>query len=113
MLAAEGDQVFMKAAVALDAQEAVFQQAALQVIFELLADEPWQMTARALDLLHEARVMFSNDGIERGLFGLMPVIGRRDGNRVRNKHRPRMKESFQSWFGIPSSLYAANLLESR
>jgi hypothetical protein len=45
LLAAEGDQVFMKAAVALDAQKAVFQQAALQVIFELLADKPRQMTA--------------------------------------------------------------------
>jgi hypothetical protein len=30
----------MHAAVALDAQEAVFQQAALQLVVELLADEP-------------------------------------------------------------------------
>jgi hypothetical protein len=44
-LAAEGDQVFMKAAVALDAQKAVFQQAALQVVVEFLADEPRQVTS--------------------------------------------------------------------
>jgi uncharacterized membrane protein len=38
-LAAERDHVFVSAAVALHAQEAVLQQAALQVILELLADE--------------------------------------------------------------------------
>ena len=45
VLAAEGDQVFMKAAVALDGQEAVFQQAAFQIIFELLAHESGKMAA--------------------------------------------------------------------
>jgi hypothetical protein len=39
----ESDQVFMKAAVTLDAQKAVFQQAALQVVLELLADELGKM----------------------------------------------------------------------
>ena len=39
-LAAEGDQVFMQAAVALDAQEPVLQQPAFQVILELLSDKP-------------------------------------------------------------------------
>jgi hypothetical protein len=43
-LAAERHQVLMRAAVALDAQEPVFQQAALQVVIELLADEPRQVT---------------------------------------------------------------------
>jgi len=38
--AAEGDQVFMQAAVALDAQEPVLKQPAFQVILELLADKP-------------------------------------------------------------------------
>jgi hypothetical protein len=33
----------MKAAVAFDAQKAVFQQAALQVVLELLADELGKM----------------------------------------------------------------------
>jgi len=40
VLAAEGDQMFMQAAVALDAQEPVLQQPAFQVILELLADKP-------------------------------------------------------------------------
>ena len=39
VLAAERDQVFMTAAVALDAQEPVLQQPAFQVILELLADK--------------------------------------------------------------------------
>ena len=43
------------------AQEAVFEQPALQIVFELLADEPGQVTAGAFDLLHEAWVMFSNE----------------------------------------------------
>lgn len=42
--AAEGNQVLVAAAVALDAQETMFQQAALQVTFELLAHELWQVT---------------------------------------------------------------------
>jgi hypothetical protein len=40
VLAAEGEQVFMKAAVALKTQEPVLQQPAFQVILELLADKP-------------------------------------------------------------------------
>jgi len=39
-LAAERNQVLMRAAVALDAQEPVLQQPAFQVILELLADKP-------------------------------------------------------------------------
>ena len=42
-LAAECDQMFVAAAIALDAQEPVFQPAALQVIFKLLADELGQV----------------------------------------------------------------------
>jgi hypothetical protein len=61
----------MKAAVALDAQEAVLKQPALQIILKLLADEFWQVTANAFDLPHEVRIMFRNDGIERGLFRSM------------------------------------------
>ena len=37
-LAAEGDQLLKAAAIALDAQEPVFQQAAFQVVFKLPAD---------------------------------------------------------------------------
>ena len=39
-LAAERDQVLMRAAVALDAQEPMLQQPARQVVLELLADKP-------------------------------------------------------------------------
>jgi hypothetical protein len=77
--------VLVPAAVALDAQEAVFEQPALQIVFELLADEPGQVTAGAFDLLHEAWVMFSNDGKQRGLFRPMPLIGGRGSNRGRRK----------------------------
>ena len=79
--------MLVPAAVALDAQEAVFEQPALQIVFKLLADEPGQVTAGAFDLLHEARVMFSNDGIERSLFRPMPLIGGRGSNRGRSRHR--------------------------
>jgi hypothetical protein len=55
--------VLVPAAIALDAQEAVFEQPTLQIVFELLANEPGQVPAAALDLLQEAWVMFSNDRI--------------------------------------------------
>lgn len=62
-LTTESHQVLVPAAIALHAQEAVFEQPTLQIVFELLANEPRHMTAGALDLLHEARIMFRNDGI--------------------------------------------------
>jgi hypothetical protein len=80
-------QVLVPTAVALDAQEAVFEQPALQIVFELLADEPGQVTAGAFDLLHKAWVMFSNDGKQPGLFRPMPLKGGRDSNRGRSRHR--------------------------
>jgi hypothetical protein len=52
----------MHAAIALHAQEPVFQPAALQVVVELLADELWQVTARALNLPHETRVVIGDYG---------------------------------------------------
>lgn len=87
-LAAEGHQVFMKAAVALDAEETVFEQPTPQIVLELLADKSRQVTANTFDLPHEVRIMFRNDGLERGLFRSMPMIGGRDGNRGRSGHWP-------------------------
>jgi len=75
------------AAVALDAQEPVFQQAALQVILELLADEPRQVTARVLDLPQEAWVVLSDYGVEGGLFRPVAVVGGSGGNWGRSKHQ--------------------------
>jgi hypothetical protein len=57
-LAAKRHQVFMKAAVALDSQETVFEQPALQIILKLLADKSRQVTANTFDLPHEVRIMF-------------------------------------------------------
>jgi len=74
------------AAVALHAQKAVLQETALQVVFEFLANELRKVAVTALALVHEPRVMFSNNGIERGLFRSMPVVGRRDGDRGRSRH---------------------------
>jgi hypothetical protein len=91
-LAAKRHQVFMKTAVALYAQEAVLKQPALQIVLKLLADESWQVTANAFDLPHEVRIMFRNDGIERGLFRSVPLIGGRDGNRGRRLISMRVSE---------------------
>jgi hypothetical protein len=55
--------MFMAAAVTLDPQEPVFKPAALEVFLELLADEVRKVASSAFDLLNEARVMFSDDGI--------------------------------------------------
>ena len=52
-LTAEGHQVPVAAAVTLDAQEAVFEQPAPQMVLELLADKSRQVTANTFDLPHE------------------------------------------------------------
>jgi hypothetical protein len=78
--------VLVAAAVAFDAQKTVLQQPAFQVLFELPADELGEMATRALDLLHKLRIILSNDGIERGLFRSMPMVGRRDGDRGQSRH---------------------------
>jgi hypothetical protein len=68
--------VLVPAAVTLHEQEAVLQQAALQIVLELLAHELREVTASAFNVLHEARVMLSDNGVEIGLFRPMPEIGR-------------------------------------
>ena len=78
--------MFVPAAVALDPQESVFEQTALQVILKLLAHEARKMTTGTLDLLYEARVVFDDDGIENSLFRTMAVIGRWGGKRGRWEH---------------------------
>jgi hypothetical protein len=77
--------VFVAATSALDAQEPVLEQPALQVVFEFPADELGKLAARTFDVLHEKRAIFSNNGIERGLFRSMPVVGRRDGDRRQSR----------------------------
>jgi len=67
--------MFVLTAVALDPQKAVLQQAALQILFELLADELRQVTARPFDLLHKARVVPGNDGVQDSPFGAMSLVG--------------------------------------
>ena len=84
--AAKRHQVFMPTTIALDAQKTVFQQAALQVVVEFLAHEFWQVTATMLYLLNEAWVMCSNDGIECGLFRLVPMVGGNACGNGLNKH---------------------------
>ena len=52
-LTAEGNQVLMAAGIALDTQEPVPEQAALQVVVEFLAHEFWQMAATMLYRLND------------------------------------------------------------
>ena len=73
-LTAEGDQVLMAAAIALDPQEAMLQQPALQVILKLLSDEIRQIAARSFNSIDESWVVLGNDGVEFHLFRLMPVV---------------------------------------
>lgn len=80
--------MLVTAAVALDAQESVFQKSALQVLLELLTNELGKMTTRTLDLLQEARVMLGDNGVKGGLLRPVAVIGRGSGNCRRNKHQP-------------------------
>ena len=67
-LARKGHQVLVTAGVALDAQKPVFEQAALQVVVELLLDEMRQGCAFALQPGKKLRVAGLDDAIERRLF---------------------------------------------
>ena len=80
-LAAERDQVFVSTAIALDAQEPVFEQTALQIVLKLPAHESGKMTTGALDLLHKAGVVFGEDGVKRCLLRPVAVVGGSGKNR--------------------------------
>ena len=68
--------MLVPAAVALHSQEPVLQQTALQIVLKFPAHELREVTSGVFNLLHEARVMLSDNGIEIGLFRPMPAIGR-------------------------------------
>jgi hypothetical protein len=88
--------VFAAAAVALHAQESVLQQTALQIVFELLADDPRQVTAGAFDLLHEPRGVLGNDAIERGLLRSMPAAGRCHGDAESGEKGARIRHDLDT-----------------
>jgi hypothetical protein len=58
----------MATAIALDPQEAMLQQPALQVIFKLLSDELRQIAARSFNFVDESWVVLCDDGVEFRLF---------------------------------------------
>ena len=78
--------MLMAAAVALDAQKAVLQQPALQVVVEFLADKLRQVATRSFDFLNKSRVVLGDNGIERRLFRPVAVVGRSGGNRGWSGH---------------------------
>jgi hypothetical protein len=68
--------VFVPASVTLDPQKAVLQQAALEILIELLTDELRQVPARGFDFPQEAGVVLGNDRIQSGPFrAVSPVSG--------------------------------------
>ena len=63
-LAGERHQVLVAAGVALDAQKAVLEPAALQVVVELLLDERGQRATVGLELSEKLRVVRLDDPVE-------------------------------------------------
>ena len=77
----------MAAAIALDSQEAMLQQPALQVILKLLSDELRQIAARSFNFVDESWVVLGDDGVEFRLFRLMSVVAWCVGGWRSCKHR--------------------------
>ena len=77
----------MAAAIALDSQEAMLQQSALQVILKLLSDELRQIAARSFNSIDESWVVLGDDGVEFRLFRLMPAVAWGGGNWRSCEHR--------------------------
>ena len=71
---AEGHQVLVTAGVALDAQEAVLEQAALQVVIELLFDERGQRSAFGFESGEKLRVVSLDDSVEWCLFRTVALV---------------------------------------
>ena len=65
--AGEGDQMFVSAAIALYADEAMFEHAATQVGFELLADEAGEAGVGLLHRFEERSQVVLDQGIRVGL----------------------------------------------
>ena len=73
-LAGEGDQVFVAASVALNAQEAVLEEAAFQVVVELPPDECGQRSAFGFESGEKLRVVSRDDSIQWCLFRTVALI---------------------------------------
>ena len=73
--AAEGNEMLVTAGIALDAQKAVLEPAALQVIVELPPDERGQRSAFGFESGEKLRIVGLDDRIERGLFWPMALVG--------------------------------------
>lgn len=73
-LAGEGDQVFVAASVALNAQEAVLEEVAFQVVVELPPDECGQRTAFGFESGEKLRVVSLDDSVEWRLFWAVALV---------------------------------------
>jgi hypothetical protein len=76
MFAGESYQMLTAAAVAFDADEAVFEQAAAQIVAELPGDERWQGRLPVREVIAELRKTLLDDRVERRLLWLMPLVVR-------------------------------------
>jgi hypothetical protein len=73
-LAGECDQVLVTAGIALDPQEPVLEQAALQVVVELLFDERGKRSAFGFESSEKSRVVGLDDSVEWCLFWSMALV---------------------------------------
>ena len=73
-LTAEGNQVLVTAGLALNAQKTVLEQAALQVVIELLFDERGQRSAFGFESGEKLRVVSLDDSIEWCLFRAVALV---------------------------------------
>ena len=72
--AGEGNEVLVAAGVALDAQEAVFEQTALQVIVELPLDECRERSAFGFEPGEKPGEVSLDDSVERCLFRTVAFV---------------------------------------
>ena len=68
--------MFESAAVALDANEAVFEQAAFEVALELCVDESWQGNTGFSQLVLEGWPVSLDDLVQVGFFWLVAFVAK-------------------------------------
>jgi len=72
--AGECHEVLVLAAIALHAQEAVFEPAAAQIVLEFGEHKSWQRSFPLLQRIAQARQVLLDDRVERRVFRRVPLI---------------------------------------
>ena len=92
LLAGEGNQQLVTAAIALHPDEPMLQAAAGEIAAELIEDEPGQRPLAFVKAALEGRQVLLDQTVENAVFGAMPCVARPDRGRRRSDLSRRWRD---------------------